>query len=97
MSRDPARCGTISGAVTHRRRGEPVCDDCRAAWNQYQRDNRRNWKRAPRVPLHQQLAEQRQMTEMLATAVRDLLCDTPCRHSNCDTARRALIILEEHT
>lgn len=31
------RCGTYAGAQTHRRRGEPVCDACRAANAAYMR------------------------------------------------------------
>lgn len=43
---DPvAQCGTISGRTTHRRRGEPPCDDCKRAWAAYMRE--RNRRRRP--------------------------------------------------
>jgi hypothetical protein len=29
--------GTVNGRNRHRREGSPVCDDCRQAWNEYQR------------------------------------------------------------
>ena len=36
-----AVCGTTGGNMAHRKRHEPPCDPCRAAWNDYKR-NRRN-------------------------------------------------------
>ncbi len=30
--------GTVSAYKRHRRRLEPVCEACRAAWNQFQRE-----------------------------------------------------------
>ena len=29
--------GTVNGRNRHRREGSPVCEDCRVAWNEYQR------------------------------------------------------------
>lgn len=37
-----ARCGTLGGCDRHRRKGEPLCDECKAAWRDYQREYRRN-------------------------------------------------------
>jgi hypothetical protein len=34
-------CGTVSAYKRHQRRGEPVCDPCRTAWNDYTRELRR--------------------------------------------------------
>jgi hypothetical protein len=36
--RAPAKCGTLSGYVRHRRRGEQTCEACRAAQAAYQRE-----------------------------------------------------------
>jgi hypothetical protein len=33
-----AECGTVSAYKRHRRRGEPVDEACRAAWNEWQRE-----------------------------------------------------------
>lgn len=35
-------CGKPSGRQAHRRHHEPVCDDCRDAWNTYKNDRRHN-------------------------------------------------------
>ena len=34
-------CGTMAAVSRHRRAGEPLCDLCRAAFNEYQRLRRR--------------------------------------------------------
>lgn len=36
----PIEHGTVRGAQAHRRREEPVCKDCREAWNTYYRKRR---------------------------------------------------------
>ena len=33
-------CGTANGAADHRRRGEPVCDECKEAHREYIREYR---------------------------------------------------------
>lgn len=40
----PTRCGTVAGSSMHKRRGEPLCEDCRIALRAYEADRR--WKRA---------------------------------------------------
>ena len=37
QGRAVAQCGTRSGAKAHRRKGEPVCGECRAECSDYQR------------------------------------------------------------
>lgn len=39
--RDWIAHGTYSGYQMHRKRGEPMCDDCRTAGNEYMREYRR--------------------------------------------------------
>jgi hypothetical protein len=36
-----AQCGTLCGCDRHRRNGEPLCGECKAAWRDYQREYRR--------------------------------------------------------
>lgn len=49
------RCGTPQGRGVHRRAGEPMCDPCRLAWNEYTRERikearQRGWVRPDREP-----------------------------------------------
>lgn len=39
-----ATCGEPSGYAKHRRLGEEVCDDCRRAYNDYQRIYQRKYR-----------------------------------------------------
>ncbi len=48
--RNPNPCGTNYGQLRHIRRGEPICDECRAAHNAYDRERRR---RNGAVPMDQ--------------------------------------------
>lgn len=45
-----AKCGTIGGNSAHKRRGEPICDACKAAEAQYRKDRRGGITR-PRPPV----------------------------------------------
>lgn len=40
QERDRAKCGTISGYMVHRRKGEPPCEACMAAKREYERQRR---------------------------------------------------------
>lgn len=46
--RPESRHGTISGATTHKKNREPMCDACRAVWNAYCTERRRNAERRER-------------------------------------------------
>ena len=39
-ARVPKPCGTAAAARRHQRAREPLCEPCRAAWNEYQRTRR---------------------------------------------------------
>ena len=39
-----AVCGEPSGYAKHRREGTKVCDDCRRAYNDYQREYQREYR-----------------------------------------------------
>jgi len=49
-----ARCGTLGGCDRHRRNGEPLCEECRAAWRDYRReyDRARGVRPREQVPHH---------------------------------------------
>lgn len=52
---DHSKCGTTRGRDQHRRRGEPVCEPCREAWNESCGQRRkaaiaRGWVRPDREP-----------------------------------------------
>jgi hypothetical protein len=32
---DPTECGSIASYMRHRRKGEPACAPCKAAWRRY--------------------------------------------------------------
>lgn len=39
-------CGSIAGYTRHRRKKEPTCIECKAAWRDYYRDMRRRKEEA---------------------------------------------------
>lgn len=94
MADSTVRCGTISGYQTHRKHQQTPCDDCRKAWNEYGRANRKRWKRPKRIPLAHQLQEQRDIAATLAAALAKFICHKDCIHNNCASARAALTIWE---
>ena len=49
-----ARCGTLGGCARHRRNGEPLCEECGAAWRDYRReyDRARGVRPREQVPHH---------------------------------------------
>lgn len=60
---DTGKCGTLTGRDIHRRRGEPVCDDCKAAAAQAQRERRADPKNAA-LDARRNAARQRAMTKL---------------------------------
>jgi hypothetical protein len=50
LRRAVAECGTLSAARRHRRLGEPVCDECKAAWRRYERERYQPTGRPPGRP-----------------------------------------------
>lgn len=97
------KCGTPQGRGVHRRRGEPLCEPCRIAWNGYTRQRlaearERGWVRADREPpkFRRLPSECTRCGKSIKATVADPMCsecrgDRPGRNIRVSPANRLAI------